>query len=57
MQMIDARTVHELLDYEGLVEALRRAHLGEMPKHSDRIIYEEPNPAGHPDAFIVLPAW
>lgn len=57
MQMIDARTVHQLLDYEGLVEALRRAHLGEMPKHSDRIIYEEPNPAGHPDAFIVLPAW
>jgi len=57
MQMIDAARVHELLHYGGLVEALRRAHLGEMPKFSDRIIYQEPNPQGHPDGFIVLPAW
>jgi len=57
MQMIDADRVHELLHYEGLVEALRRAHLGEMPKYSERVIYQEPNPQGHPDAFIVLPAW
>jgi ornithine cyclodeaminase len=57
MQIIDAQTVHELLDYDGLVEALRLAHLGEMPKYADRIIYQQPNPQGHPDAFIVLPAW
>ncbi len=57
MQMIDAQRVHEILHYEGLIEALRRAHLGEMPKYSDRIIYQEPNPGAHPDAFIVLPAW
>ena len=57
MRMIDARQVHELLHYDGLVEALRQAHLGEMPKYFDRIIYQEPNPEGHPDSFIVLPAW
>ena len=57
MRMIDARQVHELLHYEGLVEALRQAHLGELPKYFDRLIYQEPNPQGHPDAFIVLPAW
>ncbi len=32
MQMIDAQRVHELLEYNGLVEAIREAHLGEMPK-------------------------
>ena len=57
MQIIDAQTVHELLHYDGLVEALRQAHLGEMPKYSDRMIYQQANPQGHPDAFIVLPAW
>jgi ornithine cyclodeaminase len=57
MQMIDAQRVHELLQYEGFVEALREAHLGTMPKHWDRIIYQEPNDSGHPDSFIILPAW
>ena len=57
MRMIDAHQVHELLDYPSLVEALRSAHLGEMPKMSDRIIYHEANPQGPPDSFIVLPAW
>lgn len=36
--MIDAQKVPELLDYPGLVEAIRQAHLGEMPKMSDRHI-------------------
>jgi ornithine cyclodeaminase len=57
MQMIDAQRVHELLQYPGLVESLREAHLGGMPKHWDRIIYQEPNDSGHPDSFIILPAW
>ena len=57
MRMIDARRVHELLEYEGLVEALRQAQLGAMPKMSDRIIYQEANAEGHPDSFIILPAW
>jgi ornithine cyclodeaminase len=57
MKMIDAQRVHQLMEYEGLVEALRKAHQGEMPKLSDRIIYQEPNPEGQPDSFILLPAW
>ncbi|HUG62940.1 MAG TPA: ornithine cyclodeaminase, partial [Methylomirabilota bacterium] len=57
MQMIDASRVHELLDFDGLIAALRQAHLGGMPKQSDRILYQEPNPNGHPDIFIILPAW
>ncbi len=57
MQMIDAPRVHELLEYQGLVEAIRQAHLGSMPKMSDRIIYHEANEQGPPDSFIILPAW
>lgn len=57
MEMIDARRVHELLDFKGLIEALESAHQGGMPKQSDRLIYQEPNPQGQPDIFIMLPAW
>ncbi|WP_404934191.1 ornithine cyclodeaminase family protein [Nitratireductor sp. L15S-10] len=57
MEMIDARRVHELLDYEGLFAALEAAHRGGMPKQSDRLIYQELNPDGQPDIFIILPAW
>jgi len=57
MRLIDAKQVHELLEYNGLVEAIRQAHLGAMPKMSDRIIYQEPNEQGPPDSFIILPAW
>jgi ornithine cyclodeaminase/alanine dehydrogenase-like protein (mu-crystallin family) len=57
MLMIDAQRVHELLDFKGLIAALKQAHLGGMPKHSDRIIFQEPNPKGQPDIFIILPAW
>jgi ornithine cyclodeaminase len=57
MEMIDAQRVHALLDFPGLIAALRKAHLGGMPAQSDRLIYKEPNPAGQPDIFIILPAW
>lgn len=57
MEMIDARRVHELLDFKGLIAALESAHQGGMPKQSDRLIYQEPNPQGQPDIFIMLPAW
>ena len=57
MQLIEARRVHELLEYSGLVEAIREAHRGDMPKMSDRIIYHEPNEQGPPDSFIILQAW
>ena len=57
MEVIGAERVHELLGFEGLVAALRKAHLGGMPKQTDRTMYSEPNPSGHPDSFIILPAW
>lgn len=57
MEMIDSRRVHELLDFPGLIAALETAHMGGMPKQSDRQIYQEPNPEGQPDIFIILPAW
>ncbi len=57
MELIDAGRVHELLDFGGLVAALRTAHQGGMPKQNDRMIYFEANPEGHPDSFIILPAW
>lgn len=57
MLMVDAERVHELLDFPGLIDALEKAHLGGMPKQSDRLIYQEPNPTGQPDIFIILPAW
>lgn len=57
MQMIDANKVHELLEYDGLVAAIRQAHRGGMPKTADRILYQEANASGHPDSFIILPAW
>ena len=57
MRMIDAQQVHATLDYEGLIAALRQAHLGGMPKTTDRLIYQEPHGDGDTDAFIILPAW
>jgi ornithine cyclodeaminase/alanine dehydrogenase-like protein (mu-crystallin family) len=57
MQMIDAAKVHDLLDFKGLIEALRLAHMGGMPKTTDRLIYQEPHGDGDTDAFIILPAW
>jgi ornithine cyclodeaminase/alanine dehydrogenase-like protein (mu-crystallin family) len=57
MRMIDAREVHDRLGFAGLIEALRTAHLGGMPKMSDRMIYQEPHEDGDSDAFIILPAW
>ncbi|WP_127145442.1 ornithine cyclodeaminase [Pelagibacterium montanilacus] len=57
MLMVDAERVHELLDFPGLIDALEKAHMGGMPRQSDRLIYQEPNPQGQPDIFIILPAW
>ena len=57
MEMIDAARVHALLDFPGLIDALEQAHRGGMPKHTDRMFFQEPNPEGQPDMFILLPAW
>ena len=57
MQLIDARQIHELLAFDGLIDALRRAHLGGMPKHGSRFAFEEANAEAQPDRFIIIPAW
>lgn len=57
MRMIDADTVHRLLDYPGLVDALAQAHAGPEPLTGRCLL--EPGP-GAPDAgaaLLVLPAW
>jgi len=56
MRLIDADTVHRLLDYPGLVEALRRAHAAPMPDARE-LFMEEPGNTGRGHGFIVLPAW
>jgi len=55
MHLIDGATVHELLDYRGLVDALRLAHKAPMPEVQE-VVLSEP---GGDDArnLIVLPAW
>jgi ornithine cyclodeaminase len=57
MRVINAAEVHANLPFDGLIEALRRAHLGSMPKHGSRLAFEEPNPDAQPDRFIIIPAW
>lgn len=56
MRLIDADTVHRLLDYPGLVEALRRAHAMPMPDARE-LFMEEPGNTGRGHGFIMLPAW
>jgi hypothetical protein len=57
MQVVDAARVHALLDYPGLIEAFRQAHMGGMPKHGGRFLFSEPNADAQADALILLPAW
>lgn len=60
MRLIDGDTVHRLLDYPGLVEALRRAHRTAMPRAGELVMEEPPQqgtPAGDGRSLILLPAW
>jgi ornithine cyclodeaminase len=54
MRFVDGPAVHRLLDYPGLVEALRQAHCGGPPL-TDRFVMHEPPHAAN--AFIGLGAW
>lgn len=54
MRAIDADTVHNLLDYPSLVEALRVAHLGGMPEIGNIIRNE---PGGEENKFVTLVGW
>ena len=54
MKFVDADTVHRLLDYPGLVEALRVAHTGASPRN-DASVMDEPD--GGDNKFVSLVAW
>jgi ornithine cyclodeaminase/alanine dehydrogenase-like protein (mu-crystallin family) len=57
MRVIDATTVHRLLDYAPLVAALAAAHR-EAPPLVGRSLLEPPPGAGRiGEGFLVLPAW
>jgi ornithine cyclodeaminase/alanine dehydrogenase-like protein (mu-crystallin family) len=56
MKMIDSATVHRLLDWPGLISALRRSHCQSKPKTA-RVALEQPREGGHPNMLMVLPAW
>lgn len=54
MQSFDADAVHSLLDYPGLIEALRRAHCEGAPDTAN-IVRDEP--AGGDNKFVALVGW
>ncbi len=57
MQFTDASTVHRLLDFAGLVDALAAAHR-EAPPLIGRLLLEQPSDhARAGEAFLILPAW
>jgi len=57
MIVIDAETVHRLLDYPGLIDALRAAHEGAEPL-VERTLMQAPDHSVHAgESFLVLPAW
>jgi ornithine cyclodeaminase/alanine dehydrogenase-like protein (mu-crystallin family) len=57
LRLIDAESVHRLLDYAPLVEALAAAHR-EAPPLVGRSLLEPPRGAGRVgEGFLVLPAW
>jgi len=56
MQFIDAESVHRLLDFQGLVEALAVAHRLPPPL-DDRSELHHSGGGETPDTFFVLPAW
>ncbi|WP_439498334.1 ornithine cyclodeaminase family protein [Bosea sp. (in: a-proteobacteria)] len=56
MRMIEAATVHRLLDWPGAVEAMRLGHLRDKPKIA-RLALDQPREGGHPDMLLAVPAW
>lgn len=54
MRFFDADSVHSLLDYPGLIEAMRRAHRGPAP---DQIRMVRNEPANGENRFVVQFAW
>ena len=56
MRMIDASTVHRLLDWPGAIEAMRLGHLKQKPKIA-RLAFDQPREGGLPDMLLAVPAW
>lgn len=57
MQLLNADTVHRLLDYRSLMDALEAAHR-ETPPLLERALLQPPAESTHRDeSFLVLPAW
>ncbi|WP_313609964.1 hypothetical protein [Rhizobium sp.] len=54
MLVFDADAVHATLAWPLLIEALRIAHLGEMPA-SDVVLQSDPRGSGN--QFVTLPGW
>jgi ornithine cyclodeaminase len=56
MKLIDADTVHRILDYRPLVEALRAGHRKGVDG-VERLLMTQPARGGATDYFLALPAW
>lgn len=56
MRMVDAATVHRLLDWPGALEAMRRGHLGAKAKIA-RLAIDQPREGGQPNMMLAVPAW
>lgn len=54
MRFFDAHSVHTLLDYSGLIEAMRRAHEGQGPDGAHMV---RDDPAGGDNKFVALVGW
>lgn len=54
MRFFDAQSVHALLDYPGLIEAMRKAHEGEGPEAAHMV---RDDPAGGDNKFVALVGW
>jgi ornithine cyclodeaminase len=56
MQLIDAERTHALLDYPGLVEALRELYRRGVDR-LERVGLSQPLPQGGTNDWLLLPAW
>lgn len=56
MKLVNAETVHRLLDWPYLIEALRQAHLAPRPL-SGRALLVQPRPDRQPNTFNAISAW
>lgn len=54
--MVDAATVHRLLDWDEAIEALRAGHRGTKPTIG-RLALDQSHADGQPDMLLAVPAW